>query len=118
MSIRSSVAGRRERPNTALARRSTGKSGTVRNQPGHRYQSAPRRPSDRRAEGAPMNFTLASKTFAPLAGVHAGTGTLTNSAHVVVPASVDTDVSAQLDFAFSSYNIEVLSFETGAAEAP
>jgi hypothetical protein len=63
-------------------------------------------------------FTLVSKKFPALSGVHSGTGTVTGSAHVVDPPSVDKDISTQLDFKFLSYNIQVLSFETGAPEAP
>lgn len=65
-----------------------------------------------------MGFTLASKNFPALSGFHAGTGTISNAAHVVDPPSVAKDISTQLDFSFLSFSIEVLSLETGAAEAP
>lgn len=63
-------------------------------------------------------FTLVSKSFPALSGFHNGTGTVSGSAHVVDPNSVDKDISTQLDFKFSPYSIQVLSLETGAAEAP
>src|SRR5688500_14500542 len=63
-------------------------------------------------------FTLVSKSFSPLSGVHSGTGGVSGAAHVVDPVSVDNEISAQLEFKFSPYNIHVLSLETGAPEAP
>lgn len=39
-------------------------------------------------------------------------------AHVVRPASVDQGIETQLEFDYSPYTIQVLSLETGAAEAP
>jgi hypothetical protein len=54
---------------------------------------------------------LISKTFAPLPGVHQGTGPVSGMAHVVDPKSVDADIDSQLDILFESFAIQVLSFE-------
>ena len=64
------------------------------------------------------DFTLSSKNFPALPGSHAGTGPVSGLAHVVKPASVDKDINTQLEFDYSPYNIQVLSLETDATEAP
>jgi hypothetical protein len=63
-------------------------------------------------------YTLSSKSFPPLSNSHRGTGSLSGSAHVVDPPSVDKDVKEQLEFKYLPYNIQVMSFETGAPEPP
>ena len=63
-------------------------------------------------------YTLESKSFPALPNFHQGTGTFSNSAHVVDPSSVNQDVKSPLKFKFASYKVTVMSVEIATSEAP
>ena len=64
------------------------------------------------------NFTLSSRPFPALQGVHRGTGRIGGSAHVWDPATVDKDIGTQLGLWFKRFDIQFLSLETDAPEPP
>ncbi len=63
-------------------------------------------------------YTLESKPFPALPSFHQGTGTISNSAHVVDPPSVNQDVTLPLRFKFAPFNIVVMSVEIATNDAP